>query len=580
MNGPSNEKAGQSEQNQPTKYDCINETYKLLATGILRNSLISKSLPANASSYALQIQFTGHQKPTVAIPWRFAESVASLKALEAIMVGSLLTEKYAIPPQRVEINLDHAQLFVMSGWLTSLVINGDSIRATKPDPRILAVFPSCDIYRALGSPYRISIVNTYRTKDSRYFQMHGSLNPSIMLQALGMPEDGHGDFEESVALYQKIVSKLTAAEMEDIVSEKTNQAGTTCLSVDEYKESEHGQANAHVGLWETHFHINPTQKPAWWLPSNNTSPARPLAGLKVVDLTRIIAGPAVTRGLAELGASIMRITAPHIPDLGFLHPDLGWGKWNCSLDFRDPAQLAAAKALIAEADVVVSGYRPAVLDKYGLGETGILQLTRNRTRGIIFVRENCYGWYGPWADRSGWQQISDACCGISYEFGRAMGNNESVTPVFPNSDYCTGIIGVCGILDALMQRSRNGGSYTVDISLNYYNQWLANSVGTYPEDVWQEVWKRNGKQVMRHHTPMAIMTPWYIDMLANHSPYLFDEQYFEDREATVAGVHIRTVKPVLQWTDGVIQPGFQVGARENGADKPEWPDDLMSELVV
>ena len=65
-----------------------------------------------------------------------------------------------------------------------------------------------------------------------------------------------------------------------------------------------------------------------------------------------------------------------------------------------------------------------------------------------------------------------------------MSHNEPVTPVFPNSNYCTGVAGACGILDVLMQRAEKSGSYVVDIALNYYSQWLVNSVGVYPEEVW------------------------------------------------------------------------------------------------
>jgi crotonobetainyl-CoA:carnitine CoA-transferase CaiB-like acyl-CoA transferase len=569
----------------PTNYNLIDETHELVKTRILKNPLISKSLPVNASAYASKIHFIGHTEPAIPIPWRFAESVVALKALEAIMIGGLLKQRYGIEAQKVEINVDHAQLFIMSAMLTSVVIDGNPVQAMKadqtmkPDPGLMKIFPTYDIYRALASPYRLCVTNIYRTKDNRYFSLHGSMNPGIILQAIGMPEEGDGDFEESALLYQDKLSQYSAEEIEYITAVKTKQAGTICWSVDEFKASEHGQANAHVGLWETHRHSNPNQQASWWPSSPQTSPARPLAGLKVVDLTRVIAGPAITRGLAELGASVMRITAPHLQDLGTLHPDLSWGKWNCSLDFRDPVDLAAAKALIQDADVVVSGYRPAVLDKYGLGQAGILELTENRPRGVIFARENCYGWYGPWSGRSGWQQISDACCGISFDFGRAMGNNEPVTPVFPNTDYCTGIVGVCGILDALMQRASKGGSYTVDLALNYYSQWLVNSVGKYPDDVWQKVWKRNGQQVMRYYYPMGRTSPLYFDMLARSAPYLFHEDFFEIRDVRAVGAQIRTVKPILRWTDGLVQPGFQVGTRRNGIDTHKWPDDLLTELV-
>lgn len=186
------------------------------------------------------------------------------------------------------------------------------------------------------------------------------------------------------------------------------QAGTICWTIDEYRASEHGKANAHVGLYEIHHHDNPRQAPGWWVSSPATSPNRPLAGLKVVELGRAVAAPTISRGLAELGASVMRITARHITDLSSVHPDLNWGKWNCSLDFREGEDRKTARELIKDADVFIQGYRPGVLEKYGFGEQNILDLATQRSSGIIYVRENCYGWSGPWKDRTGWQQISDA----------------------------------------------------------------------------------------------------------------------------------------------------------------------------
>ena len=107
-------------------------------------------------------------------------------------------------------------------------------------------------------------------------------------------------------------------------------------------------------------------------------------GLKVVDLTRVIAGPAISRGLAELGASVMRVTAPHLSDFTGLHPDLNWGKWNCCLDLRNKEDQNKLRDLIVDADVIVDGYRPGVFDKYGFGVEGVLKLCH-----ICFMLRSC-----------------------------------------------------------------------------------------------------------------------------------------------------------------------------------------------
>ena len=79
--------------------------------------------------------------------------------------------------------------------------------------------------------------------------------------------------------------------------------------------------------------------------------------------------------------------------------------------------------------------------------------------------------------------------------------------MFPNSDYMTGVAGVCAVLVAVMKRGEKGGSYRVDLALNYYNQWLARSVGEYPSEVWEEVWGRNGRVVFRAEHNMGYTIP-------------------------------------------------------------------------
>jgi len=326
-------------------------------------------------------------------------------------------------------------------------------------------FKNTDLHNMGGSPYRGAATNIYRTKDGRHFHLHGSMNSDPTSASVGLP--ANMDFaspEDAWKPYIEKISQIDSQEMQRLASDVYKQAGTICWTTDEFKNSEHGKANAHVGLFEIHDVKNEKQAPCWWSSSPETSPQRPLAGLKVVDLTRVIAAPAVTRGLAELGASVMRITASHITDMSGLHCDLNWGKWNAHLDFRKEEDREKLRDLVRDADVVVQGYRPGVLDKYGFSLDGLLEITKDRERGLIVVRENCYGWYGPWSYRSGWQQISDANVGVSMEFGRAMGNDEPVTPVFPNSDFCTGTAGVVAVLNAILKRAADGGSYKVDVS--------------------------------------------------------------------------------------------------------------------
>ncbi|KAF2661961.1 CoA-transferase family III [Lophiostoma macrostomum CBS 122681] len=570
-------------------YSVPKATKDVFENGILKNRLVSSQLPEDIETCATKVEFEGTDQPSIPINWRFAESISALKGLEAAMISVLLKRKYGVEPQRTIINTDQSQLFFMSVLLFKIDPDGEAIdMLTAGTPKGKAAyakyFKECDLHDMGNSkgPYRSSATNIYKTKDDRCFHIHGSMDSSPTQDSLGLAHyQDFADPEESFKPYMEKTADIGSEDLQRLASDVYKQAGTICWTTEEFKNSAHGKANAHVGLFEIHEMKNTIQAPCWWPETEHTTPKRPLAGLKVVDLTRVIAAPAVTRGLAELGASVMRITAEHVTDMSTLHCDLNWGKWNAHLDFRNEEDREKLRALIREADVVVQGYRPGVLDKYGFSPEGLLELTKDRKRGLIVARENCYGWNGPWSYRSGWQQISDANTGVSMEFGRAMGNDEPVTPVFPNSDFCTGVAGVVGILTALLRRATDGGSYQVDIALNYYSQWLVNSVGTYPEDVWQDVWSRNGRQVFRHYHNMPYLLPRYLKMLQENSKdVLFNPSFFERRHSGALGQDIICPKPVVQFPQGPVELKFNVGTRGNGVDQARWPQDLMTEVVV
>ena len=232
------------------------------------------------------------------------------------------------------------------------------------------------------------------------------------LKALGIDPDltiaSSAASSDAVDLIGHHVAESHADELDTIINHEYRQAGTICYTTDQFKATEHGKQNANSGLYELTHISNPTQKPTWGTECEKGSPNRPLAGLKVVDLTRVIAGPSISKGLAEWGASVMRVTGPDVKDIRALHPDLNWGKWNCSIDLKTEAGKEQLRDLIREADVVLDGYRPGVIERLGFGRDAVLKLVEGREHGIIYARENCYGWHGPWQHRSGWQQISDA----------------------------------------------------------------------------------------------------------------------------------------------------------------------------
>jgi crotonobetainyl-CoA:carnitine CoA-transferase CaiB-like acyl-CoA transferase len=135
-----------------------------------------------------------------------------------------------------------------------------------------------------------------------------------------------------------------------------------------------------------------------------------LAGVKVLELCRIIAGPVITRILAEYGADVLKITSPNLSDVPFFQVDGNYGKHAANLDLKSTSGRKTFEDLLAEADVVVDGYRPGALERLGYGSQRLAEIAEARGKGIVYVQENCFGYKGEWAGRPGWQQIAD-CVG-------------------------------------------------------------------------------------------------------------------------------------------------------------------------
>ena len=136
-------------------------------------------------------------------------------------------------------------------------------------------------------------------------------------------------------------------------------------------------------------------------------PNRVLEGIKVLELCRIIAGPTVTRILAEYGADVLKITSPNLSDVPFFQVDGNMGKHAAELDLKTEHGRRCFETLLNDVDIVVDSYRPGAIEKLGYGPQALAEMAKQRGKGIVYVNENCFSYVGPWADRAGWQQIAD-----------------------------------------------------------------------------------------------------------------------------------------------------------------------------
>lgn len=500
----------------------------------------------------------------------------------------MIQKKYNTAVDQITINTDIAQGFLVSPDVITFIEkdnDGNEKVISKNDIQAFLKFYHTH-FKNMGfysnfTQYNLCATSIYKTKDDRFYHIHGSIRPQITQAAIGVPTEEptpNVSFEDSWPIYEKAAKEFNAEELDKLANAVNGQAGTICYTTEEFKQTEQYKAKQHVGLSETYF-IDDGTPAQWWALEDKGSVKKLLAGLKVLDITRIIAAPVITRTLAEYGASVMRVTSSNLPDFSVLHSDMNSGKWTCEFDFHKEEDRQKLLALIEEADVVIEGYRPFHLNKYDLGKENLLAIAKKRGRGIIYVRENCYGWNGPWTKRIGWQQISDACCGISYKFGRSLGLDEPITPVLPNSDFCTGSIGATSVIQALIDRSTKSGSYVIDTALNYYNTWLGDFIGTYEDEVWRQLWASKGKPLPRYYYNMFVMFPNFMKLIRQFSPAMWNPELLEDREILDATAKMRSYKPVVQFS-GDTQPEYRIPTRRNGADAPYWPKDLTVKKIV
>ncbi|MET8772209.1 CoA transferase [Streptomyces sp. NPDC004658] len=189
----------------------------------------------------------------------------------------------------------------------------------------------------------------------------------------------------------------------------------------------------------------------------------PAAGLRVLDLTRVLAGPVATRTLALLGADVLRLDAPWLPELPDQHADTGFGKRSATLDLT--AGRDTFEELLRTADVVVTGYRPGALDRFGLAPRALAE----RHPGLVVAQVSAWGAYGPWGGRRGFDSLVQVATGIAVTEGSA--DRPGALPA-QALDHGTGYLLAAAVLRALTEQSYDGGSRLVRLALARTAHWL------------------------------------------------------------------------------------------------------------
>ncbi len=383
------------------------------------------------------IEITGSD-PILATPWPVGE-VAAVALAHAGVAASRLARRAGGDPGSVRTDVGDAAAATIGFAL--MRVDGESMARTNAD-----------------NPW----VGRYRCADGRWIHLHGGFPPLVerLASLLDMPTDAT---EEAIAA---VVVTWESAVLEDAVASRHGCAAII-RTEDEWRRHPQGEL---VHSWPTVTqHDRDVPASMRWAPSA----ARALDGLRVLDLTRVLAGPTCGRTLAAFGADVLHVRGPDVPVVPAFVADTGHGKRQAYADFTDPDSLAALRRVALDADVVVQGYRPGVVARFGLDEDAL----RADGFGGVFGSVSAFGHQGPWSDRAGWEQLAQSTSGLCLE---PLGDAKPTMLPCAFTDYTTGFAMAAGIMEALGASLDDGVAKRVDGSLCQIAAWILR-VGPFAE---------------------------------------------------------------------------------------------------
>jgi crotonobetainyl-CoA:carnitine CoA-transferase CaiB-like acyl-CoA transferase len=393
---------------------------------------------------ARTVEITGGSDPVLPTPFRIGAAGAAALAATGLAAGELW-ELRGGRRQEVAVDLRQAVASLRSGHY--LQVNGAKVRSE-----------------------RNPVMGMYPAKNGRWSYVHANFpnHRAAALRVLGC--------EENREAVRQVVAKWDALELEEAII-AAGGAGGMVRSMAEWAQHPQAAAIAELPLLEI---VRIGDSPPEKLPEGD----RPLSGIRVLDLTRVLAGPTCARTLAEHGADVMKITASHIAARDDQEYDTGHGKLSARLDLRQPRDLDTLKGLLREGDVFSQGYRPGTLANRGLSPKELAAVRP----GLVYVSLCAFSHKGPWASRRGFDTVVQNVSGITTRQGELFPGEEPGPQFYPVSaiDYLTGYLMAFGAMAALARRAREGGSWLVRISLAQVGRWLVER-GQVGEDALRDV---------------------------------------------------------------------------------------------
>jgi CoA-transferase family III len=379
----------------------------------LRHAVLKGSEPVFPSSFAVGTA---------------AQSTVAAAALAACELGHVRGQSR----QNVSVDMQHAAL-ECSGWF--------SLDGRVPEP--------WDKFSGL-----------YRSADG-WVRIHANFahhrDGALRLLGLDPQTAQRADAERAMLSWHALEFEQAAADAKLVVA--------ALRSFDDWDKHPQRQAVAALPLI---FFERIADAPPRALPALNNDD-RPLTGVRVLDLTRILAGPVCGRALAAYGADVMLVNSPNLPNIESI-ADTSRGKLSTHIDLHSADDRAALERLLADAHVFIQGYRPGGLDALGFSPKAIAQ----RGPGIVCVSLSAYGETGPWRDRRGFDSLVQTATGFNHAEAAAAGTSEPKPLPMQILDYATGHLMAFATSAALRRQAIEGGSWHVRLSLAQTGHWIRN----------------------------------------------------------------------------------------------------------
>jgi len=300
-----------------------------------------------------------------------------------------------------------------------------------------------------------ALIAPYECRDGRWLHLHGAFDhlAAGTCRVLGIRDRDAGD----PAVVAEAVRRFDAQDLEDVLAAE-RMCGAMARTAEEWAAHPQGR------LMGSQRRVEISRIGAAPPERLRAGRATPLGGIRVLDLTRVLAGPTAGRTLAWHGAEVLLVNSPRLPNVLPFVVDTSHGKRSALLDLDSADGAARLRELVCGADVFVDGYRAGSLERRGLGPEDLAALRP----GIIYASVNCYGNDGPWAARPGWEQLAQTVTGV------AVDDAQAPPRLIPAAacDYTTGYLTALGVMAALYRRETEGGSWHVRTSLVQTAMWF------------------------------------------------------------------------------------------------------------